>query len=82
MRYAEPGSGHSKLYDFLAAREEEAHQQPGYALPWTPEQPSYDGTPERLAAFCRGEPVDVPVSALPAWARPGARSSTGGGGRP
>ena len=54
MRYAEPGSGHSKLYDFLAAREEEAHQQPGYALPWTPEQPSYDGTPDCAVADSLG----------------------------
>ena len=62
-----------RLYDWLLAREEEAHQQPGYTLPWTLEQPSYDGTPQRLAALQRGEPVDLPVSALPAWARVGEK---------
>ena len=71
MRYAEPQStGRSKLYDFLVDREEQALAAGG-ALGWLPEQPSYTGTPERLAALRAGEPVDLPLSALPAWARNG-----------
>lgn len=33
--------------------------------------PAYTGCDERLAALRAGRPVDVPVSALPRWARPG-----------
>ena len=29
-------------------------------LPWTPEQPAYHGSAERLAALQAGEPVDIP----------------------
>jgi hypothetical protein len=58
------------LYAWRADREQRALAAGG-KLPWTPEQPSYDATPERLAALQRGEPVDVQVSALPSWARVG-----------
>ena len=61
------------MYEWLLLRELEAHQRCGYSLPWTPEQPGYNGTPERLAALQCGEPVDLPASALPAWARVGEK---------
>jgi hypothetical protein len=59
------------LYAWLLRREEDALWCPSRTLPWTPEQPSYTGRDERLAALRAGEPVDVPVSALPRWARAG-----------
>jgi hypothetical protein len=49
---------------WLADREEEAHRSPNCTLPWTPEQPSYTGTAERLAAFRAGHDVNVPIGGL------------------
>lgn len=63
------GAG-SGLYGWLLRREEQAHGCAGLTLPWTAEQPSYTGTVDRLAALRAGRPVNVPVSALPSWARP------------
>ena len=40
-------------------------------LPWTPEQPAYHGSAERLAALQAGEPVDIPAHDLPPYARAG-----------
>ena len=40
-------------------------------LSWTPDQPSHTGSDERLVALRAGAPVDVPLSALPRWARAG-----------
>ncbi len=34
-----------------------------------PSDPSYDGTPERLAALQASQTVNLPLSALPPWAR-------------
>jgi hypothetical protein len=61
------------LYAWLVDREEQAHERPACTLPWTPEQPSYTGTPERLAAFRAGEPVALRAWDLPKWARGGER---------
>jgi hypothetical protein len=45
----------------------------GGTLGWTPEQPSWDGTGERLAALQRGDTVDLPLYGLPPWARVGEK---------
>jgi len=58
------------LYGFLVDREEEAHRQPGGVLPWKPGRPRYDSRPERLEAARAGQPIDLPLSELPSWARP------------
>lgn len=76
----------SPLYEWLLRREEEAHERPGCSLPWSDTQPSYTGSTERLQALRRGDPVDVPLSALPPWARDGeplrwSRRGDGVGGR-
>lgn len=63
-------SRYTGLYAWLADREQRALAAGG-TLDWSPDQPSYDGTPERLAALQRGETVDVALSALPPWARVG-----------
>lgn len=62
--------GETALYAWLRQREERAHCQLDLTLPWTAEQSSYTGTVDRLAALRAGRPVNVPVSALPSWARP------------
>lgn len=61
-------SRYTGLYAWLADREQRALAAGG-TLDWSPDQPSYDGTPQRLAALQRGETVDVALSALPPWAR-------------
>ncbi|BBX59680.1 hypothetical protein TM48_03869 [Mycobacterium shottsii] len=40
-------------------------------LLWTPECPTYDGTPERLAAPWPGRAVAVNAGYLPRWSRRG-----------
>jgi hypothetical protein len=63
MRVAEPAStgDTSQLYGWLKQREERAYWARGRTLAWTPEQPAYTGTDERLAALRCGEPVNVPL---------------------
>ena len=63
-REAPPRRGDSSLYEWLLRREEEAARQGG-SLPWTPEQPGYTGSAERLAALRAGEVVNIPAGALP-----------------
>jgi hypothetical protein len=72
-RATEPDQAHysSGFYAWLVDREERAAARPGVALPWTPEQPSYDGYPDRLAALRAGCAVNLPVSDLPKHARVG-----------
>ena len=60
------------LYQWLVDREERALAA-GRTLVWSPDQPSYDGSPERLAALQRGEHIDLPASDLPPYARAGRR---------
>lgn len=64
------GAAGGGLYAWLRQREEQAHCQPDLTLPWTAERAGYTGTADRLAALRAGRPVNVPVSALPRWARP------------
>lgn len=66
-----PAGETSQVYAWLLAREEAAALAPGRSLPWSAEQPSYEGSEERLAALRAGEPVDVYVGTLPKWAREG-----------
>ena len=58
------------LYAWLLDREARALAAGG-TLPWTPEQPSYDGSEARLAALQAGEPVDMHANDLPPYARAG-----------
>ncbi|BBX69722.1 hypothetical protein [Mycolicibacterium psychrotolerans] len=60
-----------QLYGWLVDREQRASWSPGHTLAWCPESASYTGTAERQAALEAGLPVDLPVSALPGWARVG-----------
>ena len=53
----------------LAGRPRAAGPAAGGTLPWSPEQPFYDGSAARLAALQRGEPVDIAASDLPPYAR-------------
>ena len=57
------------LYQWLIDREARALAAGG-TLPWSSEQPSYTGSEARLEAMGRGEPVDIPASALPPYVRP------------
>jgi hypothetical protein len=59
----------SGLYQWLVDREERAARLGG--LPWTPEAPSYDGYPDRLAALRAGCALNLPVADLPKHARIG-----------
>lgn len=60
------------LFVWLREREEQAFWAPGRTLPWvSPEQPSYTGSDDRMAALRAGRPVDVCAGDLLAWAREG-----------
>ena len=77
-----PGDGHhqpSAVYAWLLAREEQANAQPGRSLGWTAEQPSRDGSQERLAAIRHHDTVDVSASRVAALGarRPGDSAGIG-----
>ncbi|MCU1698259.1 MAG: hypothetical protein JWR34_4322 [Mycobacterium sp.] len=61
----------SGVYEWLADREERAAAAKDSTLPWTDEQPSYTGRPERLSKLRAGLAVNVAVSELPRYARLG-----------
>ena len=43
----------------------------GGSLHWSPEQPSWTGTEERLALLLAGQPANLPPYCLPSWPRVG-----------
>lgn len=69
VQEAPPRRGESRLYDWLVRREEEALLAPGGVLEWTPEQPAYDGSVQRLMALREGREINIPATDLPAFAR-------------
>ena len=63
-----------RLNPGLGPAKSERHQRPGrmrHVRQPTREQSAYDGTAERLRTLQRGEPLDLPASDLPPWARAG-----------
>ena len=76
-----------RLNPGLGPAKSERHQRPGrmrHVRQPTREQSAHDRTAERLRTLQRGEPLDLPASDLPPWAR--GRDGlplvdTGGGGR-
>lgn len=69
MRYSEPSAaGPSTLYDWLAAREEQADADGGTVIGEGGQV--YETQPGRLQTARRGEPLDIRLWDLPAWARP------------
>jgi hypothetical protein len=71
MEAADQSRYSSGLYAWLVEREELAHRRPGRTLPWTPEQPSYTGLPDRLITLRAGCAINLPVGDLPKHARVG-----------
>jgi hypothetical protein len=61
----------SGLYAWLVEREELAATRKGFTLPWSAEQPSYTGLPDRLATLRAGCAINLAVCELPRHARAG-----------